>query len=93
MSEHGRHGGATTREAERGTTVVGLLADPDTPTEVATKLVDQLSPLLTDYVDGDVVWDVRTMTHPVTASVQDPEQVLDAVAEQVGEAGGTSGST
>jgi hypothetical protein len=87
MSEHGRHGTATIDRADRDTTVIGLLADPDTPTEVATKLADQLSPLLTDYVDGEVVWDVRTMTHPVTASVQDPEEVLDVVADHATEAG------
>lgn len=87
MSEHGRHGTATVDEADRDTTVIGLLTDPDTPTEVANELADQLSPLLSDYVDGEVVWDVRTMTHPITASVQDPEQVLDAVADHAAEAG------
>ncbi|GAA4824750.1 hypothetical protein GCM10023201_08720 [Actinomycetospora corticicola] len=87
MSEHGRHGATLTGESDRDTTVIGLLADPDTPTEVAEKVAGQLSPLLSDYVDGEVVWDVRTMTHPVTASVQDPEQVLDAVADHAAEAG------
>lgn len=87
MSEHGRHGTATAEVADRDSTVIGLLADPDTPTEVANELADQLSPLLVDHVDGDVVWDVRTMTQPVTASVQNPEGVLDAVADQVADAG------
>ena len=75
----------TTPGASR-TLVVGLLADPDTPTEIATKLVDEL-PTLLGEVDADVVWDVRTMTHPVTASVQDPEEVLEAVARQADDAG------
>ncbi|WP_018333740.1 hypothetical protein [Actinomycetospora chiangmaiensis] len=86
MSEHGRHGAATAEVADRGRTVVGLLADPDTPTEVASKVADQLSSLLSDHVDRDIEWEVRTMTHPITASVQDPEQVLDAVADQAAEA-------
>lgn len=65
----------------RRTLVVGLLADPDTPAEVATKLADTLPDVLEDRVDSGITWDVRTMTHPVTASVQDPEEVLGAVAD------------
>jgi hypothetical protein len=66
----------------RRTLVVGLLADPDTPAEVAAKLVGTLPDILDTRVDSGITWDVRTMTHPVTASVHDPEQVLDAVADQ-----------
>jgi hypothetical protein len=66
----------------RRTLVVGLLADPDTPTEIAAKLVDDLPDVLADRVDSGTTWDVRTMTHPVTASVQDPEEVLGAVADR-----------
>ncbi|MEJ2890525.1 hypothetical protein [Actinomycetospora aeridis] len=66
----------------RRTLVVGLLADPDTPAEVAEKLVDDLPDELAAQVDREITWDVRTMTHPVTASVQDPEEVLGAVADK-----------
>jgi hypothetical protein len=66
----------------RRTLVVGLLADPDTPAEVAAKLVDTLPDVLAAQVDDEITWDVRTMTHPVTASVQDPEEVLGAVADK-----------
>jgi hypothetical protein len=66
--------------------VVGLLADPDTPAEVAAKLVDDLPDVLGDRVDSKITWDVRTMTDPVTASVQDPEEVLGAVADQTARA-------
>ena len=75
-----------TPDAHR-TLVVGLLADPDTPAEIAAKLVDELPSLLDARVGGDIAWDVRTMTHPVTASVHDPEQVLEAVARQADDAG------
>jgi hypothetical protein len=68
--------------AGRRTLVVGLLADPDTPAEIAAKLADTLPGVLAAQVDDDVTWDVRTMTHPVTASVQDPEEVLGAVADK-----------
>src|SRR3954452_2436080 len=71
----------------RRTLVVGLLADPDTPAEVAAKLVDSLPDVLGARVDSKITWDVRTMTDPVTASVQDPEEVLGAVAEQTAGAG------
>jgi hypothetical protein len=73
---------APTEGGHRGTLVVGLLADPDTPAEIAAQLVDDLPDLLGAQVDGGVVWELRTMTHPVTASVQDPEEVLGAVADQ-----------
>lgn len=68
--------------AGRRTLVVGLLADPDTPAEIAEKLVDTLPDVLGERVDREITWDVRTMTHPVTASVQDPEEVLGAVADK-----------
>ncbi|GAA4862218.1 hypothetical protein [Actinomycetospora straminea] len=68
--------------AGRRTLVVGLLADPDTPAEIAAKLVDELPDELGTHVDSHITWDVRTMTHPVTASVQDPEEVLGAVADK-----------
>ncbi|NMO88328.1 hypothetical protein [Actinomycetospora sp. TBRC 11914] len=64
------------------TVVVGLLADPDTPAELAAKLAEDLPDELAAHVDRGVTWDVRTMTHPVTAEVQDPEDVLGAVADQ-----------
>src|SRR3954447_24455595 len=69
-------------DGTRRTLVVGLLADPDTPAEVAAKLVDTLPEVLGARVDSKITWDVRTMTHPVTASVQDPEDVLGAVADK-----------
>jgi hypothetical protein len=69
-------------DAGHRTLVVGLLADPDTPAEVAAKLVDDLPDVLGDRVDNKITWDVRWMTHPVTASVQDPEEVLGAVADK-----------
>lgn len=62
--------------------VVGLLADPDTPAEVAAKLVEDLPDELAAQVDRGTTWDVRTMTHPLTASVQDPEEVIGAIADQ-----------
>src|SRR3954451_19924984 len=74
-------------DGTRRTLVVGLLADPDTPAEVAAKLVDTLPDVLGARVDSKITWDVRTMTDPVTASVQDPEEVLGAVAEQSADAG------
>src|SRR5918998_5749061 len=73
--------GSPTRDGRR-TLVVGLLADPDTPAEIAAKLVDTLPDILAERVDREIAWDVRTMTHPVTASVQDPEEVLGAVADK-----------
>src|ERR1700712_3669812 len=86
-TEQRRDARSATPPGDRRTLVVGLLADPDTPAEIATKLVDELPTLLGKRVEADIVWDVRTMTHPVTASVQDPEEVLEAVARQADDAG------
>ncbi|TCK24659.1 hypothetical protein [Pseudonocardia endophytica] len=72
----------STTEDEQRTLVVGLLADPDTPAEIAEKLVDDLPDILAAQIDSSIVWDLRTMTHPVTASVQAPGEVLDAVADK-----------
>jgi len=73
---------STSAAGGRRTVVVGLLADPDTPAEVAAKLVDALPDELAAHVDRETTWDVRTITHPVTASVQDPGEVLGAVADK-----------
>ncbi|GAA4804600.1 hypothetical protein GCM10023200_47450 [Actinomycetospora chlora] len=81
MSDLEQHQQARSAADGRRTLVVGLLADPDTPAEVAAKLVDDLPGELAE-VDSETVWEVRTMTHPVTASVQDPEEVLSAVADK-----------
>ena len=77
-----RRSSSATTSGRHGTIVVGLLADPDTPAEIAAGLADELPALLAAQVDGDTTWDVRTMTHPVTAAVTDPEEVLDAVADR-----------
>lgn len=82
MTDLEQEQGSSPVAAGRRTLVVGLLADPDTPAEVAAKLVDDLPDELAARVDDGTTWEVRTMTHPVTASVQDPEEVLGAVAEQ-----------
>lgn len=82
-----RRSATATASDRRDTVVVGLLADPDTPAEIAAGLADELPALLAEQVDGDTAWDVRTMTHPVTAAVTDPEEVLDAVAERTRDAG------
>jgi hypothetical protein len=45
--------------SDRRTLVVGLLADPDTPAEIAAKLVDDLPDVLGAQVDSGIVWDLR----------------------------------
>src|SRR4051794_18807023 len=82
MTDLEQREGPSSTAVGRRTLVVGLLADPDTPAELAAKLVDTLPGVLGERVDRDITWDVRTMTHPVTASVNDPEEVLGAVADK-----------
>ena len=82
MTDLDEEQGPSSVAAGQRTVVVGLLADPDTPAEVAAKLVEDLPDELAAQVDSGTTWDVRTMTHPVTTSVQDPEEVIGAVADQ-----------
>ncbi len=77
----------STTEDRRRTLVVGLLADPDTPAEIAAELVDDLPDMLGAQIGSDIVWELRTMTLPVTASAQDPEEVLGAVADRIADTG------
>src|SRR4051812_40877563 len=82
MTDLDQREGPRSTAAGRRTLVVGLLADPDTPAEIAAKLVDTLPDVLATQVDDEITWDVRPMPPPVTASVQDPEEVLGAVADK-----------
>ncbi|RZT85734.1 hypothetical protein EV383_2614 [Pseudonocardia sediminis] len=82
-----REASDTTVEDHQRTLVVGLLVDPDTPAEIAAKLVDDLPETLGAQVDSNIVWDLRTMTHPVTPAVHDAEELLDAVADRTADSG------
>lgn len=48
--------------AQRGRkTVVGLVADPDLPAEIAAKISDDLPEVLADKVSSEVEWDVQVL--------------------------------
>lgn len=42
--------------------VVGLVADPDLPTDIANRLAGQLPRVLAEEVSGEVDWDIRVQT-------------------------------
>ncbi|MCD2190904.1 hypothetical protein [Actinomycetospora soli] len=61
--------------------VVGVLADPDRPIEIAEAIADGLLPrLLAEEIDDGVVWEVHTCTRPLAVGEEDMSEMLDAAA-------------
>ncbi|MET7933936.1 hypothetical protein [Streptomyces sp. NPDC005322] len=61
--------------------VVGLLADPDTPAELAEELADDLPELLAEAVNRDIEWSLRVVRDPLTATLHDSVAILNATRE------------
>jgi hypothetical protein len=55
---------AASEEEPRRTRVLGLLADPDLPAELAEGLAGELPGLLRERVDDRVAWEVRVVCEP-----------------------------
>jgi hypothetical protein len=56
--------------------VVGLLADPGLPGELARRLADELPDVLNEQVDGGVTWRVETLYDPFEVTASDRDRVL-----------------
>lgn len=61
--------------------VVGLLVDPDAPTELAEKLAEDLPELLAEAVNRDIEWSLRVVRDPLTATLNDSVAILNATRE------------
>lgn len=57
---------------------LGLVADPDMPTQVGTRLAGKITDWLSENSGGE--WTVEVVSDPVTAGEADPEQILEAVS-------------
>lgn len=71
-----------TREGEGGR-VLGLVTDPDMPTQVGSRLASGLTDLLSERTGDD--WTVEVVSDPVTAGEADTQQILMAVTNYVSE--------
>ena len=61
-----------------GPKVLGLIADPDMPTQVGTRLAGKLTDWLGENNGGE--WTVEVISDPVTAGESDPARILESVA-------------
>src|SRR5690606_10166203 len=66
----------------QGVTVVALLADPDTPTEIAERMARRLPDRLSRKSDKGRRFDVRVVSEPVTAGSEDPPTVMRRIRER-----------
>jgi len=61
--------------------IVGLLADPEGPADLAEKLASELSTELTRSLGGEGEWRVEVLPRPFSAGEREDERLLEAVRE------------
>lgn len=66
-------------QAGEGPRVLGIVADPDMPTQVGTRLARELTDWLDDNAGGE--WSIEVVSDPVTAGEGDREHLFDALEE------------
>jgi hypothetical protein len=66
------------RSAREGTVTLGLVAAPDIPEKIAHELAAGLPGLLNRRMDDRVSWEVPVVVDPLTGSVRDAPELLDA---------------
>ncbi|MBW0090860.1 hypothetical protein [Pseudonocardia oceani] len=73
------------RRTGAGPTVVGVLADPGAPAELAQRLAEELPELLGDQQDADDDWDVRVEVLRLPPQSPGHRRLLDAVGPRMRE--------
>jgi hypothetical protein len=68
---------------ERPSIVVGLLADPDLPNDVAQRLADLLPESLSERISDHVSWTVETWCDPFEAATDEYSRLLDKARQRV----------
>ncbi len=71
--------GRTETQEGQGSRVLGLVSDPDMPTQVGTRLASRLTSWLNERTGEE--WTVEVVSDPVTAAETDTDQILEAVAQ------------
>ena len=67
--------------------VLGLLADPDLPAELAEELAGELPRLLQEHLGDRVAWEVRAVCEPFAAAEVDQGQLLAVARQRLGREG------
>ncbi|WP_439681359.1 hypothetical protein [Embleya sp. MST-111070] len=70
------------RVSSQGVTVVGLLADPDVPTEIARRLARTLPDRLADASGPGHRFDVEVVSEPFTAGTEDPSTLMHRIMDR-----------
>ncbi|MGW9210452.1 hypothetical protein ACWGR4_26115 [Embleya sp. NPDC055664] len=70
------------RVSSQGVTVVGLLADPDVPTEIARRLAQTLPDRLADESGPGHRFDVEVVSEPFTAGTEDPSTLMHRIMDR-----------
>jgi hypothetical protein len=68
--------------SSQGVTVVALLADPDTPTEIAQRMARTLSARLADKSGQGRRFDVEVVSEPFTAGAEDPPTLMRRIMDR-----------
>jgi hypothetical protein len=66
----------------RNRVTVGLLADPDTPTDLAQELAEELPELLAAKVDDSLEWVVEVHSSPFSAQTEDSGTLVSRIARR-----------
>lgn len=74
---------AASEEEPGRTRVLGLLADPDLPAELAEELAGELPGLIREHVDGRVAWEVRVVSEPFATGEVDQDKLLAVARERL----------
>jgi hypothetical protein len=85
-STEGRSVVAANREDPR-IRVLGLLADPDLPAELAEELAGELPHLLQEHLGDRVAWEVRAVCEPFAAGEVDQGKLLAVARQRLGREG------
>lgn len=70
------------RVSSQGVTVVALLADPDTPTQIAQRMARTLSARLADKSGQGRRFDVEVVSEPFTSGTEDPPTLMRRIMDR-----------
>ncbi|HET7569150.1 MAG TPA: hypothetical protein VFK96_01005, partial [Gammaproteobacteria bacterium] len=70
-------------EAAPETRTLGLVAAPDMPEAIATRLAAELPALLKEHVDDRICWKVPVVSDPFIGSGDDEPKVLDIARDHM----------
>jgi hypothetical protein len=70
------------RTSSEGVTIVALLADPDTPTEIARRMAQMLPTRLADKSGDGRRFDVEVISEPFSSGTEDPPTLMRRIIDR-----------